>query len=205
MTHMRLRVEIRASRHTVGSGRKLRKIDAARIDDGEFQQSPFGQRFKVCKPRRCILGQRPHTNAGRGNGGIYRNIDLGAYALDDLRVDLPVKSLRSAPVVGVYMQDACTSSRTSDPLSNDGLHGVGNTRLPRAAPRPVQGCLDPGLVHPTIISQRGRRPQLSPNAALAHSVALDSRAPSQHSARTSTPRNTPCTSPESMRSPLTYR
>ena len=127
--------------------RELREIDAAGIDHRELQQAARGQRLDMGKARGGFVGQRADADAGRRDRGIDGHIDLGADALDDARIDLPVEGLRAAAVIGMHMNDAGAGPGAGDALGDDRLDRVGNTGLAAAAPRPVQRRLDPDLAH----------------------------------------------------------
>jgi hypothetical protein len=90
---------------------------------------------------------RCHAGCGNGRiGWIDRHIDLGADALDDAGVDLPVEGMR-AVLEGVRMDDRRAGAGAGDALGDDCLDRIGKERLKLAVPRAVQRNFDPDLVH----------------------------------------------------------
>src|SRR5215207_2914167 len=124
------------------------QIDATGVDDGKIQQAARGKFFDVGKSSRDIGEWAAVAACGYESriGGIDWHIDLVANAFDDAGINLPVVGLRAA-VIGMDVNDGGAGTRAGDALRDDGLNGIGNAGLERAAPRAVQRCLDPDLAH----------------------------------------------------------
>ena len=147
MANVRFGIEIGRRRRRVAADGELGEIDAAGIDGGELQKAARRKSLDVREASGGFVRQRADPDAGRGKRGIHRHIDLGADALDDACVDLPVEGLRSAPIVGMHVNDAGAGGGAVDALGHNRVDGVGNSGLAAPAPRTVQRCLDPDLVH----------------------------------------------------------
>ena len=125
------------------------QIDATGVDDGKIQQAPRGKFFDVGKSGRDVGERAAVAACGYESriGGIDRHIDLVTNTLDDAGIDLPVIGLRAAAIIGMDVNDGGAGTRAGDALGDDGLNGIGNAGLERAAPRAVQRRLDPDLAH----------------------------------------------------------
>src|SRR5262245_22210909 len=94
VAHVCFGIEIGRRRRRVWPSGKRGKIDAAGIDDGELEEAACGQCVDVCKALGRLRREWADANSRRGYRRVDWHIDLGANALDDARIDLPVKGLR---------------------------------------------------------------------------------------------------------------
>ena len=123
-----------------------REIDAAGVDESEFEQAAFDKRFDMGVAGGYVCKRGIAVRHECRVGGIDGDIHLIANAFDDARIYLPVVGLRAAAVIGVGVNDGGAGARAGDALGDDRLNRIGNARLKPAAPWAVYRGLDPDLV-----------------------------------------------------------
>jgi hypothetical protein len=93
-------IHVGAGRFCCRCRRCQREIDAARVDEREFDQAAFDQRFDMGIASGYVRKSDIAVRRERRVGGIDGDVHLIANTFDDARVHLPIVGLRAAAVIG---------------------------------------------------------------------------------------------------------